>query len=367
MRLCFSLTDTILSSRRSLIFGLLLSLACGIEVNFISAQLHPRFEHHLEALGKEQALVRGEHYVINGQDTYWPEFQNRILFAAALQVVSRFDVLSPSQWYGVLRLLFAVSMFVVFWFALTRSVRAPPRLAAASMLLLAFVLGLHFNHGWEHPSDYLDPIFMTGFLWATLERRAGWLFALSILAALNRESAVFGGLIWGCAYGVSVMPHAPWRNRLRINWRDAFIGGAATVGAYATILGARRALGGSHGTGVLQHTSFSALPGILESAVNRPAPDSWPLLLFAILVAPVMWIATNRRYLGATHRGILAAGGLILIVSSIFSLINELRMLIPLSVLLIYVAVCAETIRQTRRASAGHGGAENSAAGRRTA
>jgi hypothetical protein len=350
-----------LSSRRSLVIGLLLSLACGIQVNFISADLHPRFEHHLEALQKEQALVHGGHYLVNGRDTYWPEFQNRILFAAALQAVSRFEVLSPSQWYGVLRLLLAVTAFIIFWLALTKSVHAPPRLAAASMLLLAFVLALHFNHGWEHPSDYLDPIFMTGFLWATLERRAGWLFALSIVAALNRESAVFGGLIWGCAYGVTVIPHARFRNKLRIEWRDAFIGGAAAVAAYATILAARRALGGSHGTGVLQHTSFSALPGILASAINKPAPDSWLVLLLAIVIGPLMWIATNRRYLTATHRGILGAGVLIFIVSSIFSLINELRMLIPLSVLLIYVAVCAETIRQRRRARSGSGGVGDSA------
>ena len=325
-------------------------------MNFLSSTLHPRFEHHGEALAKEQALVHGEHYVINGQDTYWPEFQNRIIFSAALAAVSQFRVLSPSQWYGVLRILLAVAMFFIFWLALTRSVRAPPRLAAASMLLLAFVLALHFNHGWEHPSDYLDPIFMIAFLWATLERRAGWLLALSIVAALNRESAVFGGVIWGCAYGLTVTPRAPWRNKLRIEWRDAFIGSAAAVAAYATIIVARRALGGSHGTGVLQHTSFSALPGIVGAAIHKPAPDCWPVLLFAIVIGPLAWIAVNRRYLTATHRGVLAAGVLIFVVSSIFSLINELRMLIPLSVLLIYVAACLETIRQRGPIGRGNGG-----------
>ena len=344
-----------MTTRRWLAVGLMISLVCGIQVNFVSTMLHPRFEHHEESLKKEQAVIHGQRYPVDGNDSYWPEFQNRVLFAIALDGVSRFPAFTPSQWYGILRLLFAITAFFVFWTALTKSVRAPPRLAAATMLLLAFVLAAHFNHGWEHPSDYLDPLLMTGFLWATLERRAGWLLLLCVVASLNRESAVFGGLLWASAYGVSFSPAASWRRKMRIHWREAFLGGAMMVVAYVCIVAARRVFGGDQGTQVLQHTTFNVFGDILISPFRHPTPEEWPLLLFSILTLPLIWIWANRLFLTSAHRGILLAGIVVFIVSSIFSRLTELRMLIPLSVMLIYVAACAETLAQT--VTGGFGGA----------
>lgn len=330
---------------RWLALGLLLSVACGIQANFVSSMLHPRFEHHEEALRKEQAIIRGEAYVIDGRDTYWPEFQNRILFSFFLRAVSSIDVLSPSEWYSVLRVVLSILAFFCLWSALTRSVRAPPLLAAGAMILTAYILAPHFNHGWEHPSDYLDPIFIVGMLWAATEHRRTWLAVIALLCVLNRESAPFAGVFWGFLYGIAELPGKRWFSRYRIVWREAAFASALTFGAYAGIIVARRSFGGTSGTQVLQHTAFSVYDDMILDFLRQPAPQKWPFLAFSIATPLLLWLCANRRYLRQAEHRLLLAAGAIGIVTAVFSLLHELRAFIPASMVLVYVATAAEARR----------------------
>lgn len=335
-----------MSKRFPLLVGLLLSLCGAIQTNFASVMLHPRFEHHDEAVAKEIAVSEGRAYVLNGREQYWPEFQNRIAFALTLRAVMRVSGAPASETYFVLRLVAAWAAFFVFWLVLRRAAGATDRLAAAGLLLLSYALILHFNHGWEHPSDFLDPLVMSGFLWATWNRRPVWLALLVVLGALNRESAVFGGLLWFCVNGIRA---TWWQGRLRTAWRDSLgdmsIGVALMALGYGAVLVARRFFGGARGASQMQHTSFEFWGAWVRDLVQHPNPTSWALLLFAIVAPPITWVAANRRWIDLRLVGLLIAAAGIFGISTVFSLLPELRMLEPLSVVLIFAAVAAEAAR----------------------
>ena len=336
------------------IFGLIVSIGCGIQVNFVSSMLHPRFEHRGESVAKELAVVRGESYVIDGVTTYWPEFQNRVAFGLVLTMLDKAGGLTTSQWYQVLRLAFAIAAFASFWLLLWGTRISSPRQAAAACILLAFTFGLHFNHGWEHPSDYLDPIVFSAFLWAVFTRRAGWLAVFAVLGALNRESAVFAGLLWFCVYGVRVGSFGARWPRVRVAPREAAVGIAIMALGYAAVVGFRALFGGDRGTSQMQHSSFYYWGDMIREVLATLAPTSWPILLLTIAAMPLSWIAANRRWVTEADVGLLVGALGIFVISAIFSLLPELRMLIPMSMVLVFVAAVVEG-RRTADARAGSG------------
>src|SRR5262245_11865123 len=91
-----------------------LAASLALVVCFVSSNLHSRFEHRAEAIAKERAILRGESYEIDGKTSFFPEFQNRVLFASVLATATAWPLLSESQWYLVIRLLFAWTMFFAF-------------------------------------------------------------------------------------------------------------------------------------------------------------------------------------------------------------------------------------------------------------
>lgn len=335
-----------MTGRHWLAVGLVVSVCCGIQANYISQGLHPRFEHRPESVAKELAVVRGESYEIDGRTTYWPEFQNRVAFGLVLTAVDRLGMLRTTQWYILLRFVFAVAAFMAFWVLVWRVAGAGVETAAAACVLLAVVLSLHFNHGWEHPSDFLDPIVFCGFLWAIVRRRLGWLALLAVLAALNRESTVFAGLLWFCAYGVTLHRRDGGIPRLRVSVRDSIAGVAIMAIGYASVMGFRFLFGGARALSQMQHSSVSYWGGMIRDLLADASPTSWIVLLFAIVALPLTWIAMNRRWLTELDLGLLIGALGIFGISAVFSLLPELRMLIPMSVVLIFVAAAADGRRR---------------------
>lgn len=84
----------------------------------------------------------------------------------------------------------------------------------------------------------------------------------------------------------------------------------------------------------------------------NPSPTSWPILLFAIVALPMTWIAINRRWLADRDIGLLIGALGIFGISAIFSLLPEFRMLIPMSVVLIFVAATTDGQRRADAALA---------------
>lgn len=322
--------------------GFLVSILCAVQVNYLSTMLHPRFENRGEAIAKELAVVEGESFFIGGQESYWPEFQNRVAFALVLKAVDRIGGLETREWYALLRFLAAILAFFSFWWLLWRSTMVSQRTAAGACLLLAFVMAMHFNHGWDHPSDYLDPIATVLFLWAVTTRRFAALAIITILSALNRESAVFAGLLWFCVHGTTVgFARGRWPS-VRVSPRGSLEGIALMAIGYASVIGFRRLFGGDRALAQMQHTSFYYWGQMFSEAIGTLAPTSWPVLLLAIVAAPLAWVAINRRWVSAGDQGLLFGALGIFVVSAIFSLLDELRMLLPMTVVLVFVAAMTE-------------------------
>jgi hypothetical protein len=180
---------------RRLLLGLILSLCFAVFTSFVSNNLQSRSQNRDDSIQKEFSILAGKPFLLGGWPVYFPEFQNRVLFAAALSALNALGVASLEQCYVFLRLCTSVLAFFMLWQLLTRSTGADDRTAAMGLGALAYVLVFEFNHGWEHPTDFQDVIFTLGFLWASLHRRWVSLILITFVACFSRESAVFAGLI----------------------------------------------------------------------------------------------------------------------------------------------------------------------------
>ena len=324
---------------RNAVVGILLSGCLTIFANYVSAGLHPRFEHRDEAINKELMILEGRPFVLDGKPAYFPEFQNRVLFALALRSLSSVGILSVREWYMLLRLIFAFCAFLLFWHVLGTVALAETRTAAAALMLLAVAMAMQFNHGWEHPSDFLDPIFAALALWASLRHRRLAILAVAVLASFSRESSVFAGLIWmgATALGASKT----------LKWRELVFGLGVSALAYASVLGVRFWFGGAEALSRAQTLNIAKFWTVfLAPALRHPTPTVWPVLLTALLLPIVLWITANRRYLTPELTGLLATCVIITLASITLASIDELRILLPVTPVLVYVAAALEARRQ---------------------
>lgn len=319
---------------RRLLHGLLVSICFAIMVNFVSSALHGRWEHHNESMGKEQAVLVGAPYVLDGRLEYWPEFQGRVLFAVALGAVTKVGV-PVNVGYQMLRVLTAVLAFLAVWYLVTGVAGGDEKTAAMAMAALAYTLALQMNHPWEHPSDFLDPLFFTLFVQALLTRRRLLFVLLVAVSSFSRESSVFAGVMWFAVYGVDFA-------RRRLHPREMAFGFVMSVLAYCAVLAVRYMFGGDKALHVKQHTSFYALPGIFRHAFLHPTAVGWPVLLVAMYLLPALWLAANREAIGWKDVQLLLSAGAIFLISNVFSFINELRMLMPATTIVVLVAAIVE-------------------------
>lgn len=322
-----------------LIVACILSGLCAFAAVYISANLHPRFEHRSESIEREFAVLEGRDFLLDGTPAYFPEFQNRILFGVMLKGLSRFSFLQPSEWYLLLRIGIAFFAFLAFLYSVNQSNKT----SAAGMLVLLYTLLFAFNHGWEHPSDFLDIFFMSLFLLLTLSKGRLLLSAIVLLACLNRESAVFAGLVWLFVWGVK---------ERKVIYREVVFGCLLFLGAYAIVVLVRFWLGGVRG---IERTQTFNPPHywrlFIKPILEHPQPFSWPVLFIAMFALPVLWIWSNKGRLESPDRRLLICSAVIALASITFASMNELRIFIPSATLLVAVATRLETLNPSDRES----------------
>jgi hypothetical protein len=238
----------------------------------------------------------------------------------------------------LLRLGTALLAFLVLWQFLTGTVGADARTAAMGMGALAYVLVFEFNHGWEHPTDFQDVTFTLGFIWASLQRRWMSLALITVVACFSRESAVFAGVIWFCLYGLT----REWTLRVF----DTAYALALCAGSYLTIIGIRYLFGGTQALARLQTLNIENIwPLFLKPVLSDPTPSSWPVLLVVMFGPLLLWLFANRRIMCDWHRRLLAAALSVGFISLMLASIEELRILIPCTTILVFVAAAVETQR----------------------
>lgn len=322
---------------RSAAIGLLLSFCFAMGNCFVSNSLHPRFQNRQETIAQQFSILEGELCTKPGPPKYFFEFQNRILFAAVLKVATRFSILSVGQWYLLLRILSAVLAYFAFWWVLTQVVGVSGLLAAAGQLLLSFSMIFTFNHGWEHPTDFIDLLFFSLFVGAALKKQRVLLAVLMLLASCNRESTVLGGVLWLGLYGVS--PAKQWRN-WKWNGVEILYGLAVSILSYAAVMAWRVGL-----CGKFKASQALALRYLIPSMVDSLAslnPYAWPIIGTVMFLPAVLWLAANRRFFDDTTRGLLWASFGTALATMVFGLALELRVFIPAVTILTIAAVRAQ-------------------------
>ena len=327
---------------RELLSCLLLSLAFSIFICFVSDQILNRKARRTEAIAMELAILDGQPFHEAGNLTYVPAFQNRILFPAFLKLGSRIGIFSAAGWYDFWRLVSALAMFVVLWYVLRINTGANLKLTGAGMLSLAYCLVFTFSLPLVLTSDFPDAMFTSLFVLASLQHKRWLLLILAIVAAANRESAAFAGIIWFFLYGIN-------RDR-RTSLLESGYAALVSICSYATALLLRYEFGGSKA--ISSHTQLLAFKTnlfLLSQFFQHPlAPFSWLSLNLCMITPFVLWIFYNRQRLTTVQKKLLLACVATATASLIFGIISEPRIFIPSSVVLVRVSVWAEAEPSSR-------------------
>jgi len=333
---------------RLAIFAIGGCLALGL--CFVSANLHPRFEHRAETIHNQLAILAGAPHVIDGVEHQYPQFQSRVLFPLMLEGAGRLSVLSISQWYLLLRLATACIALWVFLAVCIGAGMADVRTASMGAGTLAYALVFTFNHGWEMPTDFLDVGVYSLALWLALRRRRLATAALVAVATLNHQTAAFVSIVWWSLWAVTDPP------RRSFDWSEAVFASALALGSYTESTVVKVWLGSDRSVGYVVD-GWRTVPQLIE-AIRHPQPFAWPVLLAAMWCPVLLWIGANRAALTGVLRRLMWAVAAIIAVSSPIAFWAELRsvFLAPI-VIASFVAVAAE-VRAKEMASdcrpAGH-------------
>jgi hypothetical protein len=333
-------------TRKQEILVSLVFVAClALGVVFVSGYLGDRQKFRSEVIRMQFDLLQGKDYVLNGRPMYLPSFQNRVLFPLALLAVTQTGVLDANDAFVFLRLFTAwLALLTVWWVA--RSISdCSPKLAAAGTLLLAFSLIFTFQFAWEHPTDLLDVFFIALMTWAVVKKRVWLLLGIALVAALNRESAAFAGVLWAFCYALD--------EKRRVQLGE--LGRALVLIAvpYAAVLALRFIFGGARAISANTQmvTAFASLQNDFKILTDYLTPFNWLALALALFIPPLLWLATNWRATIVLQRRFVYAALVFILISFLFGIVSELRIFIPSVVILILMGVWSETPRPAAQVS----------------
>jgi hypothetical protein len=318
--------------------GLLPSLYFSVFTCYVSNNLHSRFEHREETIQKEFSILDGKPFILDGKPTYFPEFQNRVLFATVLKMLTIVSSARPGQLYLFLKLSTALLAFFSFWLLVTTHGAFNLRIAALGMSALAYTLIFEFNHGWEHPTDFPDVMFTALFILISVNHRMIILIFITVLSCFSRESAVFAGTIWFFLYGLN--------RKFQLRFFECVYSIMLCLGSYAVILAIRYSYAGMQGITRFQTLNLKNIwPLFIKPILQHPTPSSWPFLLLGMITPIVWWMISNRKFISQGDTRLLMAATMMSIISTTLASINELRIFIPSTTILVFVATSLEMHR----------------------
>jgi hypothetical protein len=246
-------------------------------------------------------------------------FYNRLLFPLLHRAFSRtFPALSDGQWYILLRICCYQAGFLAFALVCHFCLRAPRSAIGLATAILALATIAGFNHPWEEPSDALDLMAIAWGVGAILRQRFVLCLALSIVFAANRDSVAFLGVAWFVLL-------ATRQNAVR----RALEGFVIFAASYATALALRWMLAPQAISNF--NTQSVNVRSLLEALVSFD-PLSWLAVLCAsfVLFPPFLDFARPRV------QRFVALGMLLLLPTISFGLINEIRIFLPVFIVLAF-------------------------------
>jgi hypothetical protein len=261
-----------------------------------------------------------------------PEFQNRLIFPILLAAGRAIAPASTSDvvvWKAV-RLLTALVGFAVA-FACMQSISGSWFRATIGCMLLGYgYLWTVCSSPYEFSFDFLDLAFIASFVWLALRGRYGWLAAMTVLGSFNRESSAFSGLI---VIGLFLA-------RYRFSppaWKGFAIGACYIALAFITVTITRRYF---HGSALRQQLGIL---NVIEHWRRILLPYG-PMSISLAMLAPLALMYSNfRRSFSTRQRGLLLGCLGCFLVTVVFGILFELRVLLPCYLILICVLVLDES------------------------
>jgi hypothetical protein len=300
-----------------------------------STLMFDRGARRFDVVETQLRLLTGGPALFDGNVVYLPTNQNRILVPLALATMVGVGV-APLVAYTTVRLLTAIAMFAGVAWILGRTTNVNPRVVAAALVVLALALVPSFNYGWEQPSDFPDVLFMTACAALAAMGRRWMTLVVAAIAAANRESAAFAGVIWAAVH---------WqKDGGRIDARELGFGALIAAIAMSVVLTLRYALGGAVAVGTDTQTIVSLWETVmsLAEAVTQPSLTRWPMLAVVMFGPVVFWLLLNRTRIDQRQAGLVIAAASISVLTLSTGLASELRRHLPAFAVLLYAAVAAE-------------------------
>lgn len=180
---------------KDILFNILWCLGIGLIVCWVSLTL--RLDSRQDALYNLTALLHGA--PLRFAEVFRGDlpFYNRLMFPLVHRAFSQaFPALSDEQWYIYLRIASYQGAFLAFAGVCHLHLQAPRSATGLATAILAIATIAGFNHPWEDPSDALDLVALALGVGAILRRHFILCLVLSVLFAVNRDSAAFLGIAW---------------------------------------------------------------------------------------------------------------------------------------------------------------------------
>jgi hypothetical protein len=267
------------------------------------------------------------------------EFQNRLLgpgLLATLRALFPESVGPRSLWYLFRFLQAAASFAVLYWAAFHLTGRRVASLLAVALVAYAY-LWTPMTHYIELTGDFFDILFAALFVVCVLEQRWAALTAVVVLAALNRESATFAGILCAAVvvarYGIA-----------RPAWPRIALGLSYTALAAALVAGVRVAM-----SETFQPAQQIGILTTLETARTLLHPTGLVPMLAATTLPFAVLLARLPRPWMPEQKAIGAAVLVCFAITLVFGIISELRILLPLWTMLALLIVLAPTPRTDRQ------------------
>jgi len=231
--------------------------------------------------------------------------------------------LEDREAFLLVRWLSAILCFTtLLWFSMTMTGHGIGGSALAAALLALFFV-TSFNHPWEHPTDFPDAIAMILGVWAAIRHRLTAALAVAAVAAANRESAVFIGILW---IAVTTIERGPRGRRI--------VEGLAIILLALSVTFTLRRVFGLPGARAFNSVAENPLVPMVLGAIRHPFL-SWAMLLIASVGPTLAVIAVRWRGLSAVSHRLVIAAGFVGAVSLVIGAPNEIRILTPAATMLV--------------------------------
>lgn len=174
------------------------------ELAFFSQATHPRFLAQADSVGSQQAILERRPFVFAETSVNFTSWRGRVFIPHLIGACAQLTGLSFSQSYQLVRWGSALMALGAFALLVGRRVRRDCTFVAVSAAVLALILLPTFIHLYEIPSDFPDAGFFALLLLFALEKRRGLFIAVMLVALLNRESALYGVIVWFVIHGLPI-------------------------------------------------------------------------------------------------------------------------------------------------------------------